>query len=95
MSVYVDDMYRYQLGQFGRMKMSHMVADTPEELLEMAAKIGVPRHWIQKKGTEHEHFDICKSKRDKAIEHGAIPKEMTVLCSAWGDRHSNRGALFP
>ena len=33
MAVYVDDMYKYPLGQFGRMKMSHMVADTTEELL--------------------------------------------------------------
>lgn len=40
MAVYVDDMYIIPLGQFGNMKMSHMIADTKEELLEMADKIG-------------------------------------------------------
>jgi len=43
MSVYVDDMYQTTLGKFGRMKMSHMVADSTEDLLEMADKIGVNR----------------------------------------------------
>lgn len=69
--VYVDDMYKSPIGQFGRMKMSHMVADTTEELLEMADKIGVKRKWIQQPGTPREHFDICRSKRTKAIEFGA------------------------
>jgi len=32
-SVYVDDMYLSPIGQFGRMKMSHLMADTTEELL--------------------------------------------------------------
>lgn len=28
MAVYVDDMWRVPLGRYGRMKMSHMMADT-------------------------------------------------------------------
>jgi hypothetical protein len=28
MSVYVDDMYKLSIGQLGRMKMSHLIADT-------------------------------------------------------------------
>lgn len=67
MSVYVDDMHKYPMGQFGRMKMSHMIADTEDELHEMAAKIGVARRWYQ-----GDHYDIAMSKRDLAIEHGAI-----------------------
>lgn len=58
--------------QFGRMLMCHMIADTKEELLEMADKIGVQRKWIQKEGTRWEHFDISKGKREEAIRHGAI-----------------------
>ena len=73
--VYVDDMYNSPVGQFGRMKMSHMMADTTEELLDMADKIGVVRKWIQYPGTNREHFDVCMSKRKKAIEFGA--KEIT------------------
>lgn len=73
--VYVDDMYNSPVGKFGRMKMSHMVADTTEELLEMVDKIGVARKWIQYPGTAKEHFDICLSKRKLAVAHGA--KEIT------------------
>lgn len=68
MAVYVDDME----AKFGRMVMCHMVADTSEELLTMADKIGVARSWIQKAGTYQEHFDIAKSKRALAVQAGAI-----------------------
>lgn len=65
--IYVDDM---QAG-FRRMVMCHMIADTTEELLAMADKIGVQRKWIQCAGTCKEHFDICKSKRVLAVRNGA------------------------
>lgn len=73
MTVYVDDMYLYPIGEFGNMKMSHLVADTTEELLAMVDKIGVQRKWIQHPGTYREHFDIAQSKRALAIKHGAVP----------------------
>jgi hypothetical protein len=57
--------------QFGRMIMCHMIADTTEELLEMADKIGVQRKWIQYPGTFREHFDIAKDKKRKALLYGA------------------------
>ena len=75
MGVYVDDMR----AKFGRMVMCHMVADTTDELLAMAAKIGVAAKWIQNAGTSHEHFDICLSKRAKAIEAGAVEITMYDL----------------
>ncbi|WP_454734333.1 DUF4031 domain-containing protein [Cupriavidus pauculus] len=68
MSVYVDDME----AKFGRMVMCHMLADSTEELLAMADKIGVARRWLQKAGTLQEHFDIAKSKRALAVQFGAI-----------------------
>ena len=71
MAVYVDDMYQYELGKYGRMKMSHMLADTDEELHEMAQKIGVARKWWQNKASG-SHYDIAMSKREKALELGAI-----------------------
>lgn len=70
--VYVDDMK----AGFGRMLMCHMIADSTEELLAMADKIGVDRKWIQKAGTYQEHFDICKAKRAIAVALGA--KEITM-----------------
>jgi hypothetical protein len=73
MSVYVDDMFRYELGRFGRMKMSHMYADTHAELVAMADAIGVARKWIQYQGHPvKEHFDIALGKRSLAIEKGAV-----------------------
>lgn len=72
MAVYVDDMYLYPMGQFGRMKMSHLIADTDEELHAMAAKIGVARRWHQAPPRHDSHYDIAMSKRALAIEAGAI-----------------------
>lgn len=75
MTVYVDDTQ----APFGRMKMCHMVADTTEELLEMADRIGVDRKWIQKSGRHDEHFDIALSKRRLAVAAGAIEITRTDL----------------
>jgi len=84
MSVYVDDMYKTQLGEFRGMKMSHMAADTHEELIEMAKKIGLNLKWIQKEGTSHEHFDVALGKRRLAVQCGAIETTMMELCQrAW------------
>lgn len=77
MSVYVDP----AIWPFGRMTMCHMWADTTDELLSMALKIGVQRKWIQGHPTlslpryrnaSWVHFDICSTKRKGAIHHGAI-----------------------
>lgn len=68
MAVYVDDMR----APFGRMTMCHMVADTHDELVAMADRIGVARKWIQKAGEAEEHFDVCLSARAKAVAAGAV-----------------------
>lgn len=88
MSVYVDDM----MAGFGRMKMCHLVADTTAELLAMVDKIGVQRKWIQKAGTEGEHFDIAMGKRQLAIAAGAIPVTWMELSRMVIDR---RGGTLP
>lgn len=82
MAVYIDDMYKISLGKLGRMKMSHMMADSTEELLAMCDKTGVKKKWIQLEGTKQEHFDVTISKRKLAIENGAIEVPMRILC-AW------------
>lgn len=74
MVVYVDDMFKYPMGRFGRMKMSHMIADTEEELHTMAAKLGLARKWYQ-----GDHYDVSKSCRLKAIELGARPIALKTL----------------
>lgn len=54
--------------RYGRMIMSHMVADDIEELHEMANRLGV-RRWFQNKG-KYPHYDISKVTKKKAIELG-------------------------
>lgn len=77
MSVYVDDMK----AAFGNMVMCHMWADSDEELLAMADRIGVRRKWIQghhvlsfgkHRNASWVHFDIALSKRALAVRAGAI-----------------------
>lgn len=66
MAVYVDN----GKWKYGRMLMCHMLADTVEELHEMAKKLGLKQEWFQEKSTPH--YDICQSKRKLAIKCGAI-----------------------
>ncbi len=89
MAVYVDDFK----AKFGRMTMCHMIADSTEELLQMVDKIGVQRKWIQKAGTNREHFDICMSKRQKAIEAGAIEIGMRDLAMKTKNRTGPNSTL--
>jgi len=68
-TVYVDDMaapYKPAHRPGRTYVMCHMIADTEAELHAMADKIGVARKWYQ-----GDHYDIAKSKRALAIEHGA------------------------
>lgn len=83
MTVYIDDMHQEEMGRLGRMKMSHMIADTHEELMCMARLIGMQSRWIQRSGTPHEHFDVAKGKREQAIALGAVPitlRECAMMC---------------
>lgn len=74
MSVYVDDMFDLPMGRYRRMKMSHMIADTEDELHAMADTIGVARRWHQ-----GDHYDVCMSKRKLAIAAGAVPVTLREL----------------
>lgn len=92
MAVYVDDVEH----RYGRMKMCHMWADTKEEMLEMADRLGIARKWIQQPPkASWLHFDISKGKRRQAIDAGAIltdkygPLLHCALNPEWPNRHSN------
>lgn len=67
MPVYVD---RAMIPYRG-MLMSHMIADTPEELHRMAARLGLRREWYQN-GASFPHYDVCSRKRSIAVNMGAI-----------------------
>jgi hypothetical protein len=69
-ATYVDDMR----APLGRLLMSHMLADTDEELHAMADRIGVARRWFQ-----GDHYDVCQTKRALAIEAGAVPVALRTM----------------
>lgn len=51
----------------------HMQADTEEELHKFAKKLGLKRSWFQPGSRpEAAHYDLVKSKRDRAISLGAV-----------------------
>lgn len=69
MSVYVDDVRH----RFGRMVMCHMWADSLDELLAMADRIGLARRWLQQPPqASWLHFDVSLSLKEKAIQAGAV-----------------------
>jgi hypothetical protein len=78
-SVYVDaPIYGY-----GRMKMCHMLADSPDELHAMADRIGVARRWFQQPPrASFWHYDVCKAKRALAVAAGAIECDRAALVAA-------------
>jgi hypothetical protein len=67
MTVYIDDMYRYAIGQFKGMKMSHMISDDEDELHVMAARLGLRRAWHQ-----GDHYDVPLDARARAVIFGAV-----------------------
>ena len=69
MAVYVDDVRH----AYGRMVMCHMWADSLDELLAMADRIGVQRKWLQRPpAASWVHFDISLGKKALAIQAGAV-----------------------
>ncbi len=69
MPVYVDALinYGWKLGP-----SCHMIADTLEELHQMADKIGMKRSWFQSGKVDMPHYDLVESKRKLAIKNGAV-----------------------
>lgn len=83
MTVYVDRAQH----QLGRMKMSHLLADSLDELHAMADKIGLKREWFQTRSTPH--YDVCQAKRAEAIKHGAVEvgnRELVTIIRKWREQ---------
>lgn len=77
--IFVDDMFKYPMGKFGRMRMSHMIADDEDELHAFAERLLLRRSWYQ-----GDHYDVSLSVRRHAVELGAIEitwKQCGLMCS--------------
>ena len=61
------------------MVMGHMLADTASELHQMAAKIGLKRHWFQPKSTPH--YDISEASHQLALAAGAKLSDRKTIVS--------------
>lgn len=95
MAVYVDGAEN----GLGRMKMCHMIADTEEELHEMADALGMKRGWFQWNAS-FPHYDVAKGKRAKAVELGAVELDrrgmgakMKELKQLWSENHTWQAIL--
>jgi len=68
-TVYVDDVRH----AYGRMVMCHMWADSLDELLAMATRIGLQHRWLQRPPkASWTHFDISLGLKAKALAAGAV-----------------------
>lgn len=90
MAVYVDNMRTPYRG----MLMCHMFADTKEELVAMARKIGVPVKYMQQPPrAKWLHFDVCQSKRALAVRHGAIETDRYGALYAYAKRRGDKKTM--
>ncbi|MET4143867.1 DUF4031 domain-containing protein [Arthrobacter sp. UYCo732] len=84
MTVYVDNMRMPATVGRIRANWSHLTADTTEELVEFADRLGLKRSWIQNPGHAwKEHFDVTDTKRELAIRLGAQPVTLQEACALW------------
>lgn len=84
MPVYVDK----ARNRLGRMIMCHMIADTPDELHDMAAAIGMKREWFQ--DTKFPHYDVSLERRKAAIKLGAVEVDRREIVALMRKIRTNR-----
>jgi hypothetical protein len=77
MAVYVDEPVWQGRGR----RWCHLVADSPEELAEFAARLGLRRAWLQAKPDRpwKDHYDLPTWARDEAVRLGAVELSMQEM----------------
>jgi hypothetical protein len=78
-AVYVDD--AFAAGDWGFFTGGgHLQADSVTELHAFAAALGLRRAWFQTRPSrpEHDHYDLTREGRERAIELGAIDEPWRV-----------------
>lgn len=84
MAVYVDalQVWPNARGIF-RAGSCRLAADTLDELHKFAARLGMRRAWFQPGNGRHPHYDLVKSRRDKAVALGALEVSGRDLVLLW------------
>jgi Protein of unknown function (DUF4031) len=77
MAVYVDEPVWQRRGR----RFCHLVADSPEELAEFAARLGLRRGWLQTKPGQpwKDHYDLPAWARAEAVRLGAFELTMREM----------------
>jgi hypothetical protein len=88
LTVYVDDWRQRAVIRQREDRWSHLVADDPGELHEMAARLGIPQRGFQRhrRSAALNHYDVPEALRQQAIELGAVAitwRELGRLTREW------------
>lgn len=98
-AVYVDDAYIQATVKSGSLKHAskwcHMTADSTEELIDFAIRLGLQEKYIQFPGTWKEHFDITEPKRKKAVLLGAVEVSFRQRVMEMGNKRMQRNSEQP
>jgi hypothetical protein len=89
LACYVDALRSYPDAGLRYTEFCHLLADTREELDEMADAIGMPRRFLQ----DHPwrwHYDLPEPLRKKAIAAGAIEVSMRQVADLLNARKPPR-----
>lgn len=85
--VYVDELCEWGGSATFRWKIScHMWADSVEELVAFAKRIGLKAEWLQTPN-RRPHFDLNASRRAAAVKAGAVEATRAQL-RAWVTGHT-------
>ncbi len=92
MTIFVDDAnIQAKVGRVND-RWCHLVSDLidPEELHRFAESIGLRRAWFQHKPDhpEHDHYDVTRGMRFKAIRAGATAITTTELAELIGRKRA-------
>jgi hypothetical protein len=88
LTVYVDDWRQRAVIRQRDDRWSHLLADDPDELHDMAARLGIPPRGYQRhrRSAALNHYDLPESLRLQAIELGAVAvtwRQLARLTREW------------
>lgn len=91
LTVYVDNWRQRAVIRQREDRWSHLVADDPDELHQMAVRLGIPQRGFHRhrRSSALNHYDLPEGLRLRAIELGAVAitwREMGRLTREW--RHA-------